>query len=661
MRNWLLPVLLAAGYVAVFHAIVAAEEAQLSRAEYAAADAATVVAAAALGFRRRAPVVTLCVVTLVTVLGQLATSPDSVGPLPAETVALYSVAVRCRGAITWRAVTVLIVVQSVVAFGVFGREDLVVSAVSNLIVYACIGGLGGKRRRGKARRAEAVRRAQAIAERARDAAAIERRRLARDLHDVSAHHLTSIVVSSSAAQRLSDRQPELAGEALTFAAKTGRETLTALRRLVAVLETGEREQAEPPAGRIAELARAFERLGQQVRVDIDPEFSGPAAGAVFGIVRESLTNTLRYAPGAAVRVDVRREGDWIVVLVENGRGAAIPIIRQGSGRGVAGMTERAAAAGGTLTAGPGPDGGWRVRATVRGDSGPAAPEPSSAQMPPFRPPPPVGARLKRWAIDTGIALAAVVPPADAVLTALADERPADRAAVTSLGLLLTLIPGLALLGRRDRPWGTLGGVVAAGWLWPVLMGPGVLPATFDLGALFVVGAHAAAVYAVGLYGGPSRRTWLSAVISAGGFGVAMGAIEVVAPLEGEPGDVGYGVFLSVLVALAVLVPLLGCWAAGRAVRRRRYSGLDDADEALSEEVRAAVAAVHTERQRVAAGLHDSVLTRTSRMIGLAEAGCLDGVITEARAALMAMRELLDSLYDSSAPAPLSPHLTGRTS
>lgn len=671
VRNWLLPVVLGAGWVALSPTLAAWAGQPMSGAELVVGGAASVVAAVALGFRRRTPLVTLGVVTVVTVLGQLATSPDGLGVLPADLVALYSVTVRCRPVVAWRAAAALVVVKTLASLGVFGvGSDFALDAVGNLVLYVVILGGGHNRQRRLATREQAAQELRDAEQRRRNAAAVERHRLARELHDVSAHHLTSIVVSGGAAERLIDRRPELADEALTYAARTGRETLVSLRRLVTVLETGERDEDEPLGGRIAELAEAFTRLGQQVLVDVTPELSGPAAEAVFGIVRESLTNTLRHAPGAAVRVLVSREGDSIHLLVENGRATGTPSAGHGSRRGIAGMQDRAEAIGGTLTAGLGPDGGWRVQANLPSPTIPSAtPDASAATtwgegrypVAPLLPPPPqtgpVGGWRDQWWSELGVTLGVTALAVGGTAGLIAEERPAGDPAAASLALLLALIPGLILLGRRERPWIVLAGVVVAAWLWPIAIALDWLPDALAPSLVMCVGAPLAAVYAVAAYGIEGGQTWLSVPAAAAGFGAAAGAFGLITPMDGETSRAGLAVFLGIVVAVVLAIPLLGCWAAGALVRQRRSQRLDHGGRALAELVRAAEVEVHTERQRIATGLHRSVLTRTSRMIGLAETGRLDGVTAEARSALAAMRELLETLDEPRAAAPRTPQPT----
>ncbi|MFC9687814.1 histidine kinase [Kribbella sp. NPDC056951] len=663
VRNWLLPIILGAGWIAALPFLAKSPELLMSDEELVAAIAGSVVATIALGFRRRAPLTTLGVTTAMVVIGHIATPPLGLAVLPVEVVALYSVGVRCTTAVSWRAAGVLVAVQTLTAVIVYGPGlEAVGETAANLIGYGIILGGGQNRRRRLAARGSDLQQLRAADARRLVAAAAERRRLARELHDVSAHHLTSIVVSGTAAERLADSRPELAAEALSYAATTGRETLRSLHQLVAMLETGGREQSEPLSIRIAGLADAFTRLGQQVVVDVTPDLPGPVAEAVFGIVRESLTNTLRHAPGAAVRVLVVQAGDSVDVLVENGQATGTATSGQGGQRGVAGMRDRAQAVGGTLTAGPGPDGGWQVRATL--PLAAAAPLPAGAAAAlPVGPAAalPVGAAAtsprsgvrwqERWFADSGILLVVLLPAVGGTI-GLISEEPGLDAATISLAILLALIPGLILLGRRDRPWTVVAGVALSGFLWPLALALDWLPDAFESALAFSVLAPAAAVYSLALYGGNPAVTALSMLASGGSFGLAVAALMMHTPAEDE--DPAFAFAVGGLIAFILVILLLACWATGVLIRQRRNQRRDHTGETLARLVWATEMEVHTERQRIAAGLHYSVLTRTHTMITLAEAGRLSDVTAEARSALTAMRELLATLDEDGTPAPRTP-------
>ncbi|AJC59078.1 histidine kinase [Streptomyces sp. 769] len=210
--------------------------------------------------------------------------------------------------------------------------------------------------------------------RLRDLAAVrdaERLELARELHDVVAHHVTGIVVQARAARFTALDGPR-AGAAFARIETSGGEALGAMRRLVRVLREGEARTA-PVAGlaEVRTLADAFARTGPPVVLDLEPGLDRTlppeVAAAVHRIVREALTNVRKHAADAtAVRITVHTVPRGTELRIANDGGAAARLSEQarGGGFGLAGLTERAEALGGTLTAGPAPEGGWEVVAVL---------------------------------------------------------------------------------------------------------------------------------------------------------------------------------------------------------------------------------------------------------------------------------------------------------
>ncbi|WP_405009017.1 sensor histidine kinase [Kitasatospora sp. NBC_01539] len=211
--------------------------------------------------------------------------------------------------------------------------------------------------------------------RLRDLAAVreaERRELARELHDLVAHHVTGIAVQARAARFVSADAGQ-AQAALAGIEAAADRALASMRRLVGLL----REQGAPtaPVAGLAEvraLADAFARTGPPVRLRISPDLPDPLspelAAAVHRIVRESLTNVRKHAAGAtSVSVAVEaRAGALEVTVTDDGADAAAPPTEAGAGGGfgLVGLAERATVLGGTLTAGPLPEGGWQVTARL---------------------------------------------------------------------------------------------------------------------------------------------------------------------------------------------------------------------------------------------------------------------------------------------------------
>ncbi|PYG02176.1 Signal transduction histidine kinase [Georgenia satyanarayanai] len=199
----------------------------------------------------------------------------------------------------------------------------------------------------------------------------ERARLARELHDVAAHHLSGMVVQAAAVERLVDRDPEAARAGAVWLRDQGRETLDNLRQVVGLLrdDDGDPLSPVPGVGALGDLVRAARELGGDVRLEEEgsPSPLPPLADvSVYRVAQQSVTNARQHAPGAPVRVRVVHQPTGVVLEVDNGpaaQGAAHPTGQHG-GTGLAVMRERAALVGGVLEAGPTENGGWRVRLHV---------------------------------------------------------------------------------------------------------------------------------------------------------------------------------------------------------------------------------------------------------------------------------------------------------
>jgi signal transduction histidine kinase len=203
-------------------------------------------------------------------------------------------------------------------------------------------------------------------------AAAVRARIARDMHDIVAHNLTVIVALADGAALSTGTAPERAADAMRRVAATGREALTEMRRALGVLHEPEAGRApQPGLADLDSLLSGVRAAGVRVALTIDgvPAECGPGAGlAVYRIVQEALTNTLKHAgPGAHARVGLRYADGRVDLCVTDDGGGITPA-RTTGGRGVAGMAERAAVYGGAVTAGP-RDGapGWKVHAFLRLD------------------------------------------------------------------------------------------------------------------------------------------------------------------------------------------------------------------------------------------------------------------------------------------------------
>lgn len=195
------------------------------------------------------------------------------------------------------------------------------------------------------------------------AASDERTRIAREMHDVVAHGLSTIVVQADGARYAASRDPRLAAETLETIAATGRASLTEMRHTLGLLRSDEGVELRPQPG-IADLA------GLVVGDDIEATLPDPAtpvsdgvALTAYRVVQEALTNVRKHAgPDVRVRVVVTIDDVATVLVEDDGRGAAGAA--GGNGLGLVGMRERVTAHGGTLDAGPRAGGGWRVAARL---------------------------------------------------------------------------------------------------------------------------------------------------------------------------------------------------------------------------------------------------------------------------------------------------------
>ncbi|KUP27981.1 sensor histidine kinase [Kocuria rhizophila] len=206
---------------------------------------------------------------------------------------------------------------------------------------------------------------------AEQAVSLERLRIARELHDVVAHHVTAMGVQAGAARLTMSQDPRAAAEHLRGVESSAREAVTELKTMVHTLRDGEEAPDSVPRlsdleGLVAE-ARAIGQDAVLKRIGPEPQLPPPAQLALFRTAQEGLTNARKHAgPRAVVTVRLRTEASRVELEIsDNGRGArpGNPAAH-GTGTGLIGMEERMASMGGTLDAGPKADGGWLVRATV---------------------------------------------------------------------------------------------------------------------------------------------------------------------------------------------------------------------------------------------------------------------------------------------------------
>ncbi|MBF8190573.1 sensor histidine kinase [Nonomuraea sp. K274] len=274
---------------------------------------------------------------------------------------LYSVAVRCG-----RRITLAIWIITVLAAWIVHPNSMPLITV--VVSVAVLFGYNVRVRRAattrllqEERRTQAARSAQAVL--------AERARIARELHDVVAHHMSVIAIQAEAVPLRAVGDPARLEAGLAEIRGLSLEAIADLRQVLGVLrdQDGRTDTApQPDLDRVEELVANARAAGLAVRVTRSGPLDGlpPAVGlSAYRIVQESLSNAMRHAPGSAVAVNLACDGDLLRLRVTNGPGAA-PGPAPGAGQGLVGMRERAALLGGALDAGPTPDEGFEVSATL---------------------------------------------------------------------------------------------------------------------------------------------------------------------------------------------------------------------------------------------------------------------------------------------------------
>lgn len=332
--------------------------------------------AAALLFRRYRPVT----VFVITCIATIAMAPDDGALESAMPFAVYALAVYRSSRAAWIGLGIgLLVGVTAASIGILGPATgsftewpgTTIWHAVTLLIATLIGLNVGN---GKRYVAALVDRANQL-ERERDqqaqlAAASERSRIAREMHDIVAHGITVMVrlAEGSAASAVSE--PERASAAMEQVADTGRQALRDMRRMLGVLRGDDQHhdpqlQPQPGSAELDELIASARTAGLPVTMTVSggPPTDPAEQLIVYRIVQESLTNVLRHATTArSVAVSVEHGAQATVVrVVDDGADRVEP---HEPGHGLLGMRERAALYGGSVEAGPGTDGGWTVTATV---------------------------------------------------------------------------------------------------------------------------------------------------------------------------------------------------------------------------------------------------------------------------------------------------------
>lgn len=242
--------------------------------------------------------------------------------------------------------------------------------VSVLVTAVVVGTALRGRRVARARLVEQEE--QTAEERARRTLLEERNRIARELHDVVAHHMSVISIQAQVAPHLAENPSDELKENLAGIRRSAVEALTELRRVLGVLRAedaldGVRHAPQPTLDRLEELVDTVRSTGTEVAVEIIGERRPLPPGielSAFRIVQEALSNVLRHAPGAEVRVEIGYHPDGLTVWVVNTAPDRLAPPSAGAGHGLLGMRERVAMLRGELATGPIPGGGYEVAAVL---------------------------------------------------------------------------------------------------------------------------------------------------------------------------------------------------------------------------------------------------------------------------------------------------------
>ena len=237
--------------------------------------------------------------------------------------------------------------------------------------------LAGRIVRNRTRLAAELHEAAVLAEEAHEAEAVravaeERRRIAREMHDVVAHSMSVMVVQAGGARRILRQDPARADAAGEQIERTGREALGEMRRLLGFLRAGEDDPTEPQPGleRLDALVARTRDAGLPVSVRVVGQPRRLSSGldlTAYRIVQEGLTNALKHARGAPTEVDVRWGAQRLELEIRDdgdGRHTMAPADANGGGHGLVGMQERVRLYGGELHAGPSENGGFAVLARL---------------------------------------------------------------------------------------------------------------------------------------------------------------------------------------------------------------------------------------------------------------------------------------------------------
>ncbi|HXN90974.1 MAG TPA: sensor histidine kinase [Candidatus Sulfotelmatobacter sp.] len=339
--------------------------------------AVSVLALTGLLLRRRAPLFVLIALVVVYKAWAYLFFPPGVqipfSPVLIVPILAYNAGAHTRGWRTLAGVAVLVLFFGPWIWNVLrGQQTGNELTFGAVLTVAWLIGKGMQRYRNltTSLRAQARQLEQERDERARLAVALERARIARELHDVIAHSVSVMVVQAAAERKVLGQEQHETRDVLEMIERTGRQALVELRRMLGVLRRTDDTLLLAPQPRLSDLDSLIEQVreaGLPVAFHVEGSRVPVPAGvelSAYRIVQETLTNTLKHGGRAHAEVTLRYLGDHLeLVVVDDGRGSAEGM-RPNDGHGLVGMRERVSMLGGSLHAGPRESGGFLVTATL---------------------------------------------------------------------------------------------------------------------------------------------------------------------------------------------------------------------------------------------------------------------------------------------------------
>jgi signal transduction histidine kinase len=331
-------------------------------------DATTIVLIGAAGvsliWRRRWPIAVLTVVVACHLLVTI-DSGSEIGLTAALIVALYTVARLGNRRTALLVASLTAIGSAIAATAIHPGESFAAEIIGELGIVLLPVAVGD------ALRTREERLADRIETEAQARVQAERLRIARDLHDVVAHGLSTISVQSGIAAHLMDTNPDHARQALEVINTTGKHTLEELRAMVGVLRSTDETPLRPTPNDpndLTDLISGAQAAGLDVHTIVTgtfpPDVSDASVVAAHRILQEALTNVIRHAGPVPVNLRLTHGREELTMDVQNQPGAPATANGASTGVGIVGMTERAESIGGKVTAAPTADGGFTVQATL---------------------------------------------------------------------------------------------------------------------------------------------------------------------------------------------------------------------------------------------------------------------------------------------------------